>query len=94
MEDYIKSEQIGGGSPRHLNTFSSLYICWLYTTHLSIHAMYGCYCRLHPCPPCGPLHNIRTYHLVAIVDSNYIESATASFEDLLTLHRRTPQHIF
>ena len=32
-----------GGSPRHLNTFSNLFIV-VYTTHISTHAMSCCYC--------------------------------------------------
>ena len=60
MEYCINYELIGGGSPRHLNIFSSLYIvdihythsntCYvlllllLYTTHIATHAMYCCCC--------------------------------------------------
>ena len=33
MEDYIKCELIGGGSRRHLNTFSSLFIVAVHYTH-------------------------------------------------------------
>ncbi len=43
MEDYVKFELISGGSPRHLKPFSNLFIV-LYTTHISIHTMYCCYC--------------------------------------------------
>ena len=43
MEDYIKCELIGGGSPRHLNTFFRLYSVVGGTLHISIHAMYFCY---------------------------------------------------
>ena len=32
MEDYIKCELIGRGSPRHLNTFSNLYIVAVHYT--------------------------------------------------------------
>ena len=35
MEDYSKCELIGGGSPRHLNTFSNLFIIAIhYTAHI------------------------------------------------------------
>ena len=44
MEDYIKCEPIGGGSPRHINTISNLYIVAVHYTHINIHAMYCCYC--------------------------------------------------
>ena len=33
VEDYIKCELIGGGSPRHLNTFSNLFIVAVHYTH-------------------------------------------------------------
>ena len=36
MEDYIKCELIGGGSLRHLNTFSNLYIVAVHCTHQSM----------------------------------------------------------
>ena len=36
MEDYNKCKLSGGGSPRHLNTFSNLFLL-LYTTHISTH---------------------------------------------------------
>ena len=42
MEDYIKCV-IGGVSPRHLDTFPTCLLL-LYTTHISIHAVYCCYC--------------------------------------------------
>ena len=42
MEDY-KCELIDGGSPRHLNIFSNLFIVGC-TLHTSTHAMYCCYC--------------------------------------------------
>ena len=35
MEDYIKCELIGGGSPRHLNTFSNSYIVAVHYTHIN-----------------------------------------------------------
>ena len=35
MEDYIKCELIGGGSPRHLNTFLTCMLL-LYTTHVTV----------------------------------------------------------
>ena len=59
MEDYIKCELIGEGSPRHLN--------YTYINMLCI---------------------------VAIVDCAHVGLATASFEDLVTLLRRTLQQIF
>ena len=34
MEDYIKCELVGGGSPRHLNTFSNLFIVAVHYTHI------------------------------------------------------------
>ena len=37
MEDCIKCELVGGGSPRYLNTFSNFlfyFYCWLYTAHI------------------------------------------------------------
>ena len=43
MEDYIKREQIGGVSPKHINTLPNLCIVGC-TLHTSIHAMYCCYC--------------------------------------------------
>ena len=33
VEDNIKSELIGGGYPRHLNTFSNLFIVAVHYTH-------------------------------------------------------------
>ena len=39
MEDYIKYEMVGGGSPRHLNTFSNLFCCCC-TLHTSLHLKY------------------------------------------------------
>ena len=44
VHDYIKCEPIGGGSPRHLNTFSNLFIVAMHCTHTHIatHAMYCC----------------------------------------------------
>ena len=42
MEDYIQCEQIGGVSPRHLNTISTSLLL-LYTTYIPIHAKYCCY---------------------------------------------------
>ena len=35
MEDYIKYELIGGGSPGHLNTFSNLFIVAVHYTHIN-----------------------------------------------------------
>ena len=35
MEDYITCELIGGGSPRHLNTFSNLFIVSVHYTHIN-----------------------------------------------------------
>ena len=46
MEDYIKCELIGGGSPRHLNTFLTCLLL-LYTTHISTRAMCCCYTYTH-----------------------------------------------
>ena len=79
-------------SPR--STTSYINVSWLvefllYTTHISI---YCCYCWLHPCPPCCSLQNNQNLpNLVANVDCTHI---TASFEDLVTLHRRTLLQIF
>ena len=36
MEDYIKCELIGGGSSRHLHTFSNLFIVAVYYIHINI----------------------------------------------------------
>ena len=33
MEDYLKCELMGGGSPRHLNTFSNMFIIDVHYTH-------------------------------------------------------------
>ena len=38
-EDYIKCEQIGGGSPIHVNNFSNLLVAGS-ERHTSTHAMY------------------------------------------------------
>ena len=35
MDDYIKCELIGGGSPRHLNTFSNLFIVAVHYKHIN-----------------------------------------------------------
>ena len=47
-------ELTGGGSPRHLNTFSNLFIATVHYTH------HTCYVVLLwltvPCSPCCPLH--------------------------------------
>ena len=37
MEDYIKCELICGGSPRHINTLSNLYIVAVHYTHINTH---------------------------------------------------------
>ena len=45
MEDYIKCEQIGGKSPRYINTFSNLFIVAVHYTHhymLCVVAIGGC----------------------------------------------------
>ena len=50
---------------------------------------------------CAHVHHVvrykvtRTYHyLFVAVDYTYVGSAIASFEDLVTLHRRTQQQVF
>ena len=64
----------------------------LCTTHVSRDAGY---CLLYPCTPCCPLQNDQNMpYLVAIVDYTHVRSATASFEDLVTLHSRTLQQLF
>ena len=35
MEDYTKCELIGGGFPRHLNTFSNLFVVAVHYTHIN-----------------------------------------------------------
>ena len=83
MENYIKCELTGGGSPRHLNTFSNLFIVVHYTSQhmLCIVAIVDC-THAHP-----SVHykTIRTSYLVATVDCTHVGSATAS---------RTLQQIF
>ena len=85
MEDYIKCELIGGGSPRHINTFSNLLIVgWplhTYKDMLCIVAILDC----------THAHHVFHYKISdhPIVDCTPIGSATASFMDLVTLHRRT-----
>ena len=37
-KDHIKNELIGGGSPRHLNTFLTCLLL-LYTTHIAINTL-------------------------------------------------------
>ena len=51
MEDNIKYELIGGGSPRHLNTFSNLYIV---TVHYTYQYML-CIVDDHVYIPCCPV---------------------------------------
>ena len=68
---------IGGGSLGHLNTFTIFLfiLLLLYTTHINT-----CYVLLTE--PMYTMHKISEHsHLVAIVDCDHIESATASFED-------------
>ena len=59
MKDYIKCELIGGGSPRHLNTFSDLFIVVVHYTYINtctdaIGSAIASYsrCCLHPCRVC------------------------------------------
>ena len=81
MEDCIRCEGIGGGSPRHLNTFSDLFIVAVHYTHNNTAAI--------------KLYKVLDMpYLASIVCCTHIRSATASFEDLVTLHRRTLQQIF
>ena len=50
MEDHIKCELMGGGSPRHLNTFSNLFIVAVHYTHqymLCIVAVHYTYTNTH-----------------------------------------------
>ena len=111
--DFSKCELIGGGSSRHLNTFSNFFFlivgCTLHTHQYTLYiaAIGDCthvhhvlhirtYHNLVAIGDCTHVHHvlhIRTYHnLVAIGDCTHtIGSATASFEDLVTLHRRTLQ---
>ena len=39
MEDYIKCDLIGRGSPRHLKTFSNLFIVVVHYTHVYQHML-------------------------------------------------------
>ena len=57
MEDYIKCELIGRGSPRHLNTFLTC-ILLLNTTHIPTRAMYCCYCD------CTHVHHVVHYKTI------------------------------
>ena len=58
----------------------------VYILHTNIHYILCCYCwLLYPC--CSKCLNIS--YLVAIIDCTHIGSATASFYDLVTLHRST-----
>ena len=80
MEDY---EQIGGRSPRHLNTFSNFFIVVVHYTHVYQHVL--CIVAVVDCTYVHyPLqHNLNMPYLVAI-DYTHVESATASFKDLVT----------
>ena len=70
---YIKSELIGGVSPRHLNMLLIIFVFVVVAVDYT-HQHMLC--------------------IVAIVDFTHIGSAIASFEDLVTLHRRTLQQMF
>ena len=79
--------------------FKYFLICLLllYTTHISIHAIYTycCYCWLYQSPLCCPLQNNQNIpYLVAIVDCTQVGTAIASFEELVPYHRRTLQQIY
>ena len=73
---YIKSELIGGVSPRHLNMLLFIIIIFIVVV-VAVDYTHQ--------------HMLR---IVAIVDCTHIGSATAFFEVLVTLHRRTLQQIF
>ena len=89
MEDYIKCELIGGGSPRHLNTFSNLLIVAVHYTNQHMLCigviLYTYSVHMYTMLSTSKYQNI-SYH-VAIVDCNHVGSAIASFEDLVTFHR-------
>ena len=75
MADYITCELIGGVSPRHLNTFSNLFIVGC-TLHTSINTHYV----LLTTPMCtmlAPTKDLNIPYLVAILDCTHIGFATA-----------------
>ena len=88
MEDCIKRVLIGGGSSRHLNTSSNLFIVAV-PTHISIHVAIVDHTDIH-----NVENNWNILYLVAIADCTRVGSITASFEDLVTLFRRTLHQIF
>ena len=65
MEDYIKCELIDGGSLRHSNTFSNLFIVAVH--YISTHAMY---CAIIDCTH---VHHVvhyeifTTYHILLLL---------------------------
>ena len=91
------------GCTIHINTCYALLLL-LAALYTSIHAMYCCYCWLHYTHQymlcivaiVGCTTHINTYHslLLLLIASIIIGSATASFENLVTLHRGTLQQIF
>ena len=85
MRDYIKCERIGGGSPRHSNTFlTRLFCCNLNTYQYMLVLLL---LLTVPCTLRCPLQNIRTNHNLLVVDCTHVVSATTSFKDLVILYR-------
>ena len=85
MRDYIKCERIGGGLPRHSNTFLTSLFCSNLNTYQYMLVLL--LLLTVPCIPCCPLQNIRTYHNLLVADCTHVASATTSFEDLVIVHR-------
>ena len=80
VEDYIKCKLIGGGSPRHLNSIANLFIVAEHYTHINT---------------CYALLLLLLCHVHHVVHYNISDgSSSASFKDLVTLHRRTLHQIF
>ena len=91
----IKCELIGGGSPRYLNTFSNLFIVGC-TLHTSTPTMYCCYVLLLllTLPMYAMLSKISEHTIPVVIVDCLCRVSYSSFEDLVTLHRRTLQQIF
>ena len=63
MEDYIKCELIGGGSPRHFNTFLTCLLL-LYTTHINTCYVLLLLLTVHMYTMLSSKQIIRTYHIL------------------------------
>ena len=90
----IKCGPIGGGFPRHPNTFL---MCIFFAVRYTYQHML-CNVAIADCTLVNHVvhykNNQNIPYRVAIVDCTHVGSVTDSFKDLVTLHWRTLQQIF